>query len=349
MCALTATALARSKQVLHSAGLKLASGARSVLVASTGRIGVELPMKNLKAGIQAAAQSLGKTSEHSDQVAEAIMTSDTRPKQAAVSFSIEGTQYRLGGVCKGAGMIQPGMSLTGQRPPAQPHATMLGFLTTDLAIEPPLLSAALEQAVASSFNRITVDGDMSTNDTVLILANGQAGGQLVSSKGRTLELFQKALDKVCLELAQMIVRDGEGVTRFITVRVTGAQNRADADAVARAVSNSTLVKTSWFGGDPNWGRILDAVGYSPATIQEEKVDLAYSEPGSRKRIYSLRRGRPTKTPFRTLCQLVARKEFELHIDLHLGAGKAVIYTSDLTEDYVDFNKGDVSDPASLGG
>jgi glutamate N-acetyltransferase/amino-acid N-acetyltransferase len=147
----------------------------------------------------------------------------------------------------------------------------------------------------------------------------------------------------------MIVRDGEGVSRFVTVRVTGAKTNADADAAARAVANSTLVKTSWCGGDPNWGRIIDALGYSPAKIIEENVNIGYSAPDSKKRLYSLKRGQPTKTPFKALCQVVALKEFDLHINLNLGKARAVIYTADLTEAYVDFNKGDVSDPASLGG
>ena len=147
----------------------------------------------------------------------------------------------------------------------------------------------------------------------------------------------------------MIVRDGEGVTRFITVRVSGAKSFADADAAARAVANSLLVKTSWCGGDPNWGRILDALGYSSAELCEEKIDVGYSLPGSTKILYSLKKGRPTRIPFRSLCQIVAEKEFDLHIHLNLGHASALLYTSDLTESYVEFNKGDVTDPSSLGG
>jgi glutamate N-acetyltransferase/amino-acid N-acetyltransferase len=164
-----------------------------------------------------------------------------------------------------------------------------------------------------------------------------------------LARFQEGLNNVCLELAKMVVRDGEGVSRFVTLRLSGARNFADADAAIRAVGNSSLVKTSWCGGDPNWGRIIDALGYSPATIVEEKVDIAYSAPGSKKLVYSLKKGQPTATPFRTLCQIVAQNEFDLHINLNMGNGSAVLYASDLTEAYVDFNKGDVSDPASLGG
>ena len=329
----------------------------TVFVGSTGRIGVTMPMDNVRHGIEAAAKLVGNTTEHAAQVAEAIMTSDTRPKAVAVEFKLGGRTVRLGGICKGAGMIQPGMSATGARPAAIPlHATMLCFITTDAAIAAAALQAALNEAVANSFNCITVDGDMSTNDTVLVLANGLAGNPRISAgaKGRSksdpdFATFQAALNHVCLELAKMIVRDGEGVSRFVTVRVSGAKSFADAQAAARSVANSPLVKTSWHGGDPNWGRILAAVGYSSATMVENKVDVAYSLPGSKKLLYALKQGRPTKTPFRTLCELVAHPEFDLHIHLNLGASRALMYAADLTEDYVDFNKGDVSDPASLGG
>ena len=147
----------------------------------------------------------------------------------------------------------------------------------------------------------------------------------------------------------MIVRDGEGVSRFVTVRVSGARNFTDADAAARAVANSSLVKTSWHGGDPNWGRIIDALGYSSAKIVEEKVDIGYSAPGGRKILHSLKRGQPTKATFKSLCAIAAAKEFDLHINLNLGQAGALMYAADLTEEYVDFNKGDVSDPAAMGG
>ncbi|MDA1273520.1 MAG: bifunctional glutamate N-acetyltransferase/amino-acid acetyltransferase ArgJ [Verrucomicrobia bacterium] len=342
-----------------------------VLVGSTGRIGVTLPMTNVENGIALAAPLIGSTPAHSDQVAEAIMTSDTRKKQIAIEFKLGGKTVRMGGICKGAGMIQPGMSPTAKRPMSLPagglHATMLCFLTTDARVSARVLRSALRDAVAQSFNRITVDGDMSTNDTVLILANGQAGNapfaaaggnkslakgsRAVSqnSLGRDAIVFQSALNHVCLMLAKMIVRDGEGTSRFVTVRVSGAKTLADADAAARAVANSALVKTSWCGGDPNWGRIIDALGYSPAVIVEDKVDIGYSAQGSTKRAYSLKRGQPTKTSFKELCALVSGPEFVLHINLNLGSAGAVMYSTDLTEEYVEFNKGDVSDPASLGG
>jgi glutamate N-acetyltransferase / amino-acid N-acetyltransferase len=332
-----------AKAMADLVATKLRISCEAVLVGSTGRIGVTLPMQNVKRGIANAISALGRAPEHAAQVAEAIMTSDTCPKQIAVEFSLDGKRTRIGGVCKGAGMIQPGMSATGKRPAAL-HATMLSFITTDATISPTALQLALEQAVAQSFNRITVDGDMSTNDTVLILANGRAGN---AARGKPQ--FQAALNHVTLELAKMIVRDGEGVSRFVTVYVNGADSAADADAAARAVANGALVKTSWCGGDPNWGRILGALGYSSARIVEEKIDVAYSRPGDSKRLFALRKGQPTSTPFADLCRIVAQKEFDLHINLNLGKGAAVMYASDLTEDYVDFNKGDVTDPASLGG
>ena len=322
----------------------------SALVGSTGRIGVTLPMDNVRAGIIEAAALLGSTAGHAAQASEAIMTSDTRSKQVAVEFKLGGKVVRIGGICKGAGMIQPGMSVTGNRPGATPlHATMLCFITSDAAVEAKVLQAALREAVANGFNRITVDGDMSTNDTVLVLANGLAGNRDFGLRTLDFGLFQTALSHVCLELAKMIVRDGEGVSRFVTLRVNGAKFFADADAAARAVANSPLVKTSWHGGDPNWGRIIAALGYSPATIVEQKVDIGYSAPGSRDVLWSLKRGQPTKATFRALCAAVAPKEFDLHINLNLGRVSALMYAADLTEEYVEFNKGDVSDPGSLGG
>jgi len=331
----------------------LALTAGRALVGSTGRIGVTMPMDNIRAGILEAAMELGTTAAHADRATEAIMTSDTKPKQIAVEFKLGGKRVRIGGVCKGAGMIQPGMSATGARPAALPHgglhATMLGFITTDAVIDKTTLQKALQEAVAQSFNRITVDGDMSTNDTVLVLANGLAKNKKFGIRNSEFGIFQAALNHVCLELAKKIVRDGEGVHRVVTVRVNGAKSIQDADAAARAVANSALVKTSWHGGDPNWGRIIDAIGYSPATVAEEKIDIGYSAPGSKKILWSLKRGQPTKATFKQLCTAVGPKEFELHIHLNLGKASAVMYAADLTEEYVDFNKGDVTDASSLGG
>ena len=212
--------------------LNLPSG--SALVGSTGRIGVTMPMDNVRAGIIEAATLLGSAPENADHAAEAIMTSDTRPKQIAIEFKLGGKTVRIGGMCKGAGMIQPGMSPTGARPATLPHgglhATMLCFITTDAVINVKVLQTALNEAVAHSFNRITVDGDMSTNDTVLVLANGLAGNKKFTVHSSEFKVFAAALNHVCLELAKKIVRDGEGVHRVVTVKVNGAKTIQDADA-----------------------------------------------------------------------------------------------------------------------
>jgi glutamate N-acetyltransferase/amino-acid N-acetyltransferase len=341
-----ARGMADAKLMTEIAARNLGISAKEVLVCSTGRIGVPMPMGNVKRGIVQASRMLSRGLAPARETAEAIMTSDRRRKEIAVEFEMRGARVRLGGICKGAGMIQPGMSGTGKRPAAGLHATMLGFLTTDAAIAPSVLREALESAVAQSFNRITVDGDMSTNDTVLILANGLAGNSPV---GKDRGIFQRALDYVTLELAKMIVRDGEGVTRFVTLHVHGARTSGDAEAAARAVANSALVKTSWFGGDPNWGRVLCAIGYSPAAVDETKVDVGYSAPGKRAITFALRRGQPTTTKLQTLAKIVGESEFDLHVFLHAGPHDCVLYASDLTEEYVEFNKGNVNDPKSLGG
>jgi glutamate N-acetyltransferase / amino-acid N-acetyltransferase len=345
--------MADAREMVSFAEKTLALSSGRALVGSTGRIGVTMPMDNVRAGILEAAMELGATSAYADHAAEAIMTSDSRPKQIAIEFKLGEKKVRIGGICKGAGMIQPGMSATGARPAALPHgglhATMLCFITTDAAVEQKVLQAALNEAVANSFNRITVDGDMSTNDTVLVLANGLAENKKFNLSSADGKIFQAALNHVCLELAKKIVRDGEGVHRVVTVRVNGARTIQDADAAARAVANSALVKTSWHGGDPNWGRIIDAIGYSAAKVVEEKIDIGYSAPGAKKVLWSLKRGQPTKATFKELCAAVAPKEFELHINLNLGRASAVMYAADLTEEYVDFNKGDVTDASSLGG
>ena len=323
---------------------------KDVLVCSTGRIGVPMPMKNVGRGIRECAPLLARSTTNARQVAEAIMTTDTRRKEIAVEFKIDNRAVRIGGICKGAGMIEPGMAVaTGLWPVGTKHATMLAFITSDAAIESNALKRALEAAVAQSFNRITVDGDMSTNDSVIMLANGLAGNPRIKNRESRLEIFQRALNLVTLELAKMIVCDGEGATRFITLHVHGARNAREAEAAARAIANSTLVKTSWCGGDPNWGRILCALGYSTAKVEESIVDVGYSRAGEREIAFAFRRGRPTNVALNTLAKITSTPQFDLHVDLHAGAQDFVIYASDLTEDYVALNKGDVNDPRSLGG
>ncbi len=340
-----------ARAMVRSAARALQLPEQDVLVCSTGRIGLPMPMDRVELGIRDAVSRLSDSRAAAADAAEAIMTSDSVSKEVAVMLRIGSRDVTIGGIAKGAGMIEPGMSPTGKRPASRPlHATMLAFVTTDAAIAPQPLKRALREAVSTTFNRITIDGDMSTNDTVLVLANGQAGNPLIrgldSSDGQR---FQQALRLVCRTLARKIVSDGEGVTRVVNIKVSGAASHLDAERAARWVGNSVLVKTSWFGGDPNWGRIIDALGYSPARIVEEKVDLGYSVPGSKDITWSLRRGLPTGVDFATLCACVAPAEFDLHIRLNIGRGKAVVWACDLSEEYVDFNKGDISNPAALGG
>ena len=299
---------------------------RDVVVCSTGRIGIAMPMRNVGRGICACVPLITRSTSNARKVAEAIMTSDTRRKEIAVEFKIDNRNVRIGGICKGAGMIQPLMK----------HATMLAFITTDAAVEPKVLKHALKIAVGQSFNRITVDGDMSTNDSVILLANGFAGNRRLDRRK-----FQDALNFVTLELAKMIVRDGEGVSRLVTLHVHGARSSMDAELAARSIANSSLVRTSWCGGDPNWGRILCALGYSKAKANEAIVDVGYSRTGESQVVWGFRRGQPAGS-LGKLGRITAQEEFDIHVDLHLGRGKFVMYAADLTENYVAFNKGDVT-------
>jgi glutamate N-acetyltransferase/amino-acid N-acetyltransferase len=301
------------------------------LVCSTGRIGVFLPMSKIRRGIHAAAHALTRN-DHA--VTEAIMTTDTFPKRIAVEFRMGGKTVRIGGMAKGAGMIEPGMSATGRRPPLPLHATMLCFLTTDAAISPAMQQACLNEAIGQSFNRITVDGDMSTNDTVLFFANGLAENRPPRKGSSDLRAFQAALNHVTLELAKMMVRDGEGISRVVTLRVRGAATAADAELAIRAIGNSSLVKTSWCGGDPNWGRILDAIGYSGARLDPTRLDISYNG------IPLVRKGLQISKNLSKVRQLVQKTHFSIECDLRLGKFETILYTTDLTEKYVELNKGE---------
>jgi len=292
---------------------------REVLVCSTGRIGVQLPIEKMEAVIGDLAAKLGKRSQ---DAAKAIMTSDSFPKETAVECEIGGKAVRIGGIAKGAGMIDPNM------------ATMLSFVTTDAMIGKADLQKALRASVAQSFNRITVDGDMSTNDTVLALANGRAGNRALEWGGPGFAVFQAALDRVTAALARMIVKDGEGVSRFIDLQVTGARTDREARLAARAIANSILVKCAWYGGDPNWGRIMDAVGYSGARIREERIRIAYNG------LPAVEGGMPAATSPARLRAVARKKEFTITVDLGIGSGTHGIWTTDLTTKYVDFNMGE---------
>jgi len=292
---------------------------REILVCSTGRIGVQLPIAKMEAAIAKLPPKLGKFSK---RAAQAIMTSDSFPKEIAVQCQLGGKAVRIGGIAKGAGMIDPNM------------ATMLSFITTDAAIAKADLQKALRASVAHSFNRITVDGDMSTNDTVLALANGRAGNKPLAWGSPQFAIFQQALDHVTASLARMIVLDGEGVSRFIDLHLTGARTEREARLAARAIANSMLVKCAWFGGDPNWGRIVDAIGYSGARIREERISIAYNG------LPAVQGGMAAPTPVAKLRAIAHKKEFTISVDLGLGTGTHRIWTTDLTTKYVEFNMGE---------
>jgi len=314
--------LESARRMCRAAAKALALNEPEVLVCSTGRIGVQLPIEKMEAVIGQFPATLGERSRHSRAAAQAIMTSDTFPKEMAVECQIGRKAVRIGGIAKGAGMIDPNM------------ATMLSFLTTDAVIGKADLQKALRASVGQSFNRITVDGDMSTNDTVLALANGRAGNSPLTWGGPEFAVFQSALDRVTAALARMIVKDGEGVSRFIDLQLTGARTEREARLAARAIANSILVKCAWYGGDPNWGRIMDAVGYSGARIREERIRIAYNGAPA------VEGGMPAGTSVARLRAVARKKEFTITVDLGMGGGSHRIWTTDLTTKYVEFNMGE---------
>jgi glutamate N-acetyltransferase/amino-acid N-acetyltransferase len=296
-----------------------AAGCRpeEVVVASTGVIGVRLPMDRVRVGVAEAATRLSR--EHGAEAACAIMTTDTRPKEVSAELSVGGAACTVGGMAKGAGMIAPNM------------ATMLAFFTTDVAIAPPLLRRALVDAVGESLNRITVDGDTSTNDCAVILASGAAGGPLIETQGEAFETFRRVLTDVARRLSEMLVRDGEGVTRVAEVRVEGARTREQADRIARVVAESPLVKTALYGSDPNWGRVLAAAGRAGVPLDAGRLsiwigDVQVAENG-------VARG------YREKDAVAAMEEDPVRIRLSLGEGEVSgwMWTSDLSHGYVDIN------------
>jgi glutamate N-acetyltransferase / amino-acid N-acetyltransferase len=290
---------------------------RSVFVCSTGRIGVQMPMDIIVAGIRKAAAHLAK--EGGTAASEAIMTTDTRPKTCTARLSINGKPVIVSAMAKGSGMIEPNM------------ATMLAFILTDAVVEPEALQSCLSEAVKHSFNRITVDGDRSTNDTVLFMANGQADNRPLRKSHPDWNAFASAVSAVTMSLALKMVEDGEGATKLVTIKVRGARNDKDADIAARSVANSLLVKTSWVGEYPNWGRIMDALGYSDAKVDEERVDIRYDD------LYASKKGLYAGTPIDDLKRIARQKAFTIEIDLNLGSGEAVVYTCNCTEEYVRIN------------
>lgn len=294
----------------------------SVFVASTGRIGVQMPMDKIRYGINLAAKSLSETGGHDSALA--IMTTDTRPKEAAVSFPVDGKTVTVAGMVKGAGMIAPGMK-------THLHATMLSFITTDANVSHDFLNKTLADAVENSFNKISVDGDMSTNDTVIVMSNGMSHTPLLNGKCDNSKTFAEALRTVASELARKIVMDGEGATKFVTVEVNGAQSCTDAKKCAQAIANSLLCKTAWFGGDPNWGRVIAAAGYSGAAFNPSKVNLFYDH----KQV--VKDGGDAGTKEDELACIIKKKEFTIRLELNSGAYSFSMWTNDISYEYVKIN------------
>jgi len=306
--------LENAREMALMAAKALGLDEKLTLVASTGLIGVQLPMERIEVGVREAAGQLSRRG--GDDAARAIMTTDTVPKQAAVEFRLSFGKARLGGMAKGAGMIAPQM------------ATMLCFLTTDVSMERDRLQAALRKAVDSSFNCITVDGDTSTNDMVLLLANG-AVGEL--KKEADIARFEQALHRVCMRLALAIVSDGEGATKLIRVTVQAAANERQARTAARTIANSLLVKTALFGSDPNWGRVLAAVGRSGAEFDPAKLDIDLAG------MAMMRRGEPVDFDRKAARRNAKRKQVEIAVRLNAGAARAEMWTCDISYDYVRLN------------
>ncbi len=292
--------------------------ARQVLIASTGVIGQPLPMDRVRAALPKLVKALSPQGGHA--AAEAIMTTDTRPKEAAVKVEVNGRPITIGGIAKGVGMIEPHL------------ATMFCFLTTDAAVAPAALRSALKRSVDDSFNRITVDSDQSTSDTVAILANGLAETAPLDAGSRGFRQFTRALGAVTTRLARMLVEDGEGATRLVTVAVRGARTRRDAVVVARSVANSPLVKTAINGQDPNWGRIMMAIGKSPARVEADKIAVAFEDELLVER-GMLRDG----AKHERIRETMTRPAYTITIDLGLGRGEAHVFTCDLSEEYVRIN------------
>lgn len=299
--------------------LKIEPG--QVLVCSTGRIGVPLPMSRITAGIGDACLDVMDELDGGKVFQEAILTSDTCTKSCSAKMETSsGTTITIGGVVKGAGMIQPDM------------ATMLAFVCSDVSASPTFMQTHLSKAVAKSFNRITIDGDMSTNDSVLFLTNGSTGVDIEKEPQKVQQVFIEALEKICSCLARKCVTDGEKVTKFVRVFVEGAEDSESAEKVARAIANSLLVKSSWFGSDPNWGRIVDAAGYAKVGIQFQHIDLYYDG------IPALLKGVPQLANKGQWKEIVSQKSFLIRLNLNQGDASEEIWGNDLSEAYVNFNK-----------
>lgn len=297
-------------------GLKIDEGL--VLICSTGVIGVPLPVRKIEQGIPELVETLSPESWM--KTVQAIMTTDTFPKVEVATCRIKGKRVKLCGMVKGAGMICPHL------------ATMLSFLVTDANIKTPLLRWMLHQAAEKSFNRITVDGETSTNDTVLLLANGRADHSPLYRRDREAEVFLSMLSEVCQKLAKSVVKDGEGATKFVEIMVQGARNEEDARKAAYAIAHSPLVKTAFFGEDANWGRILSALGHSGVKINPDRIDLFFDK------VPIVRRGIGAGGQWEEKAgQVLKKKSFKVIVDLHQGKDHFSVFTTDLSIDYVKIN------------
>lgn len=297
--------------------------ADSVCVASTGVIGQQLPMEKIADGIAAMAPCLSDSQDAGKEAARAIMTTDTHEKEAAVSFEAGGVTVTVGGMCKGSGMIHPNM------------CTMLGFLTTDAAISKELLCEALREDIIDTYNMVSVDGDTSTNDTVLLLANGAAGNPVITEKNEDYKAFKQALNAVNTALAKQMAGDGEGATALFEVKVIGAKSKEDARILSKAVITSNLTKAAIYGHDANWGRILCAMGYSGVQFDPEKVDLFFESAAGKMQI--IENGVALDYSEETATKILSESEVTAIADVKMGEFEATAWGCDLTYDYVKIN------------
>ncbi len=298
-------------------------GQEQVLTASTGVIGATFPIEKVKNGIRMLFPKIGDSLEDGHLAAEGIMTTDTYSKEVAVEVEIGGKTVTIGGMAKGSGMIHPNM------------ATMLAFITSDVCIKRELLDEILKESIQTSYNMVSVDGDTSTNDTVVVLANGLAGNAEIAEKNADYKTFKEALHYVNTKLAKDLVRDGEGATKFIEVSVAGAKTEQDAKTIAKSVVTSNLVKTAMYGADANWGRVLCAMGYSGVTFDTKKVDIIYhSAKGS---IDLMTQGSPIVFDEEKAAEILSEKEITVEIKIQEGKEKAVAWGCDLSHEYVSIN------------
>lgn len=319
--------LANARQTQQIAARELGIEPNQVLVLSTGVIGVQLPMEKLEAGIVTAVSNLQRGDAETQRAdglaaARAIMTTDTRPKHLAITVALPGGSVTIGGMAKGSGMIHPDM------------ATMLSVITTDAKIAPDVLPGLLQTAVNHSFNRISVDGDTSTNDTVLLLANGASGTAVADDE--SVALFSQALTRLCQELAQMVVRDGEGATKFVEIQVTGLPTNAEAHQIANTIAISPLVKTAFAGSDANWGRLLMAAGRAGVPFDPARVNL-WIGVNTVTELQLVAEGTPTPYLEKEAAHIFAQPEFKILLEVGDAGGTAVVWTCDLSHDYVSIN------------